>query len=201
MNDATEVAEMECKSTRILIVSDLHYAPEEWLDEETRRGRKLMQYARPLLERLVVEANESLRPDLVVNLGDLVQDYGNRSADVAAMQFIWRGFDGLAAPHATCVGNHDLRATRNRRETARALGCEDSTYSFDAAGLHVIVLGTDVNYEAQTADGIRFEQHRLSDEDLTWLERDLSETELPVVVCLHFGLAEDLQEGNYWFGS
>ena len=185
---------------KIVIVSDLHCAPKGRADETDRTGRKLMQDAQPLLERLIEEINQRIHPDFVMNLGDLVQDYGNVDEDVAAMQHIWKQFDRIGVPHYTCVGNHDLRATRVRRETAKALGYEDSTYSFDAAGLHVVVLGTDVDYEAKTAEGLSFEQHWLSSKDLKWLAQDLEETSLPAIICLHFGVAEDDQKGNYWFG-
>ena len=186
--------------TTFVIVSDFHYAPLDWLSEKDRSGRKLMQYAEPLLEKLMTHVNETIQPDFVVNLGDLVQDYGNYDEDVAAMQFFWQKFSGFSAPTYTCVGNHDLRATKDRAAVAAALGYEGTTYSVDVAGIHVVVLGTDVDYNAVDAKGTKFEQHWITEEDLVWLEKDLAATELPVIVCLHFGVAEDIQEGNYWFG-
>ena len=79
------------------------------------------------------------------NLGDLAQDYGNYDEDVAALQSFWRKFSGFTAPAYTCVGNHDLRTTKDRAAVAAALGYEKTSYSFDEAGLHVVVLGTDVD--------------------------------------------------------
>lgn len=184
-----------------MIVSDFHYAPEKYLDEKTRSGRKLMQYAEPLLDKLIEQVNETVRPDFVMNLGDLVQDYGNYEEDVAAMGSFWRKFSGFSAPVFTCVGNHDLRATKKRAAVAAALGYKKTTWSVDVAGLHLVVLGTDVDYDAVDDRGIKYEKHWISEEDLRWLEEDLTGTELPAVICLHFGVAEDIQEGNYWFGN
>lgn len=185
--------------TRFVIVSDFHYALGKYLDEKARCGRKLMQYAEPLLEKFIDEMNETIRPDFVMNLGDLIQDYGDYEEDVETMREFWSKFKRLDAPVYTCVGNHDLRATKDRAAVAAALGYEKTTWSVDVAGLHVVVLGTDVDYDAVDSKGIKFEKHWISDEDLDWLETDLKQTELPVVICLHFGVAEDSQEGNYWF--
>ena len=187
--------------TRFVIVSDFHYALETYLDEKARCGRKLMQYAEPLLEKFIDEMNETIRPDFVMNLGDLIQDYGDYDEDVATMEAFWAKFQRLDAPVFTCVGNHDLRAMKDRAAVAAALGYEKTTWSVDVAGLHVVVLGTDVDYEAVDDRGTKYERHWISDEDLIWLETDLEQTELPVVICLHFGVAEDSQEGNYWFGE
>ncbi|MBO5667403.1 MAG: metallophosphoesterase, partial [Firmicutes bacterium] len=155
--------------TRFVIVSDFHYALEKYLDEKTRSGRKLMQYAEPLLERFAAQVNEAVQPDFVVHLGDLIQDYGDYDEDVATMQTFWSKFGQIGVPVYTCVGNHDLRATKDRAAVAAALGYEDSTYSFDAAGLHVVVLGTDVDYDAVDDRGTKYEKHWISEKDLTWL--------------------------------
>ena len=187
--------------SRVVIVSDFHYALEKYLDEKARCGRKLMQYAEPLLEAFIDEVNGSIRPDFVVNLGDLIQDYGDYDEDVATMEAFWAKFQRLDAPVFTCVGNHDLRATKNRAAVAAALGYKKTTWSVDVAGLHLVVLGTDVDYDAVDDRGIKYEKHWISEEDLRWLEEDLDGTELPAVICLHFGVAEDVQEGNYWFGN
>ena len=147
------------------------------------------------------EVNETIRPDFVVNLGDLIQDYGDYDEDVATLKDFWVKFRGFEVPVFTCVGNHDLRTTKDRAAVAAALEYERTTYSVDVAGIHLVVLGTDVDYNAVDERGTKYEKHWISQSDLDWLAEDLAETELPVIVCLHFGVAEDLQEGNYWFGS
>ena len=84
--------------SRVVIVSDFHYALDKYLDEKTRSGRKLMQYAQPLLERLIREVNETIRSDFVVNLGDLIQDYGDYDEDVTTLKDFWAKFRGFDAP-------------------------------------------------------------------------------------------------------
>ena len=186
---------------RFVIVSDFHYALEKYLDEKTRCGRKLMQHAEPLLEKFIDEVNETIRPDFVMNLGDLIQDYGDYDEDITTIKAFWAKFGRLNVPVYTCVGNHDLRATKDRGTVAAVLGYEKTTWSVDVAGIHVVVLGTDVDYDAVDDRGTKYEKHWVSEEDLEWLKQDLKKTTLPTVICLHFGVAEDIQEGNYWFGN
>ena len=65
------------KEKKIVIFSDLHYAPEKPVNNGSKIERKLMQYAEPLLEKITDEINNNIKPDLVLNLGDLVEDFMN----------------------------------------------------------------------------------------------------------------------------
>ena len=55
---------------KLVIFSDLHYAPEKPVNNGSKIERKLMQYAIPLLSKLTDEINNNIKPDLVLNLGD-----------------------------------------------------------------------------------------------------------------------------------
>ena len=65
------------KEKKIVIFSDLHYATEKPVNNVSKIERKLMQYAEPLLEKITDEINNNIKPDLVLNLGDLVEDFMN----------------------------------------------------------------------------------------------------------------------------
>ena len=45
--------------SKIVIFSDLHYAPEKPINKGSRIERKLMEYAEPLLDKLTDEINKS----------------------------------------------------------------------------------------------------------------------------------------------
>ena len=60
--------------SRIVIFSDMHYAPEKKVNNGSKIEKKLTEYAEPLLEKITDEINNNLKPDLVLNLGDLIQD-------------------------------------------------------------------------------------------------------------------------------
>lgn len=87
----------------------------------------------------------------------------------------------------------------SRKEIEKIMGYEDSTFSFDIAGLHVVILGTFVNNGIGTEKGGIFKTQFISDEDIKWLEKDLNTNKLPAIVCTHFGVAEDDMKGNWWF--
>ena len=67
---------------RLIIFSDLHYAPELPVNNGSNIERKLIQYSIPLINKLIQNINYSLKPDIVVNLGDLIEDFNNHDIDV-----------------------------------------------------------------------------------------------------------------------
>ena len=53
------------------VVTDIHLGPRASFDGKLR---KLSDQAEPLLRALALEMREQVRPDLVVNLGDVIED-------------------------------------------------------------------------------------------------------------------------------
>lgn len=186
---------------RIVIFSDLHYAPELPVNNGSRIDRKLIQYAEPLLDRITDEINNNIKPDLVLNLGDLVEDFNDHDKDIINLKYIWNKFKEINPKFYSCIGNHDLRSMSSRTDVEEIMGYKHSTFSFDTCDLHVVILGTYVNNEMGTAEGGIFKTQFISDEDLKWLEEDLRNNSLPSIMCVHFGVAEDDMKGNWWFES
>lgn len=50
---------------KIVFFSDLHYAPEKPINNGSIIERKLMEYAEPLLQKLIDKINNEIRPDLL----------------------------------------------------------------------------------------------------------------------------------------
>ena len=186
---------------KIVIFSDLHYAPELPVNNGSKIDRKLILLAEPLLEKITEEINEKIKPDLVINLGDTIEDFNEKEKDLVNLEYIWNKYKKINSKFVSCVGNHDLRSMDNREEVEKIFGYNHTTFSFDYNGLHIVVLGTYVNNELGTAEGGIFKTQFVSNEDVLWLENDLKSTNLPTIVCLHFGLAEDDMKGNWWFES
>ena len=159
---------------KIVFFSDLHYAPEKPVNNGSKIERKLMEYAEPLLEKLTNEINDVIKPDVVVNLGDLVEDFNDHDKDIVNLNYIWNKFKKIKYPFFSCVGNHDLRSMTTRREVEEIFGYDHSTFSFDIAGIHVVILGTYVNNQMGTAEGGIFKTQFISEEDLKWLEESPS---------------------------
>ena len=116
-------------------------------------------------------------------------------------------------------GNHDLRTINSRKTLEEIMGYENATFSFDLNGYHFVMLSTDTNENVdidkeeinkllKTVDGSTekevkslFKTQYVSDREIEWLKNDLNNNKLPCIIFSHFGIAEDNQEGNYWFSK
>ena len=185
--------------SKIVIFSDLHYAPEKPVNNGSIIERKLVEYAEPLLDKITNEINNNIRPDLALNLGDLIEDFNDHDKDIENLNYIWDKFKKINVPFYSCIGNHDLRSMSSSKEVEQIMGYNHSTFSFDIVDMHIVILGTFVNNEMGTAGGGIFKTQFISDEDLKWLKNDLKKNNLPSIVCTHFGVAEDKMKGNWWF--
>lgn len=184
---------------QIVIFSDLHYAPERPINNGSIIDRKLMEYAEPLLEKLIDKINNEIKPDLVLNLGDLVEDFNEHDKDIINLNYIWDKLKDIKPNFYSCIGNHDLRSMSSRHEVEQIMEYEHSTFSFNIDDLHVVILGTYVNNDLGTASGGILKTQFISQEDLDWLRKDLKQSNLPTIICTHFGVAEDDMKGNWWF--
>lgn len=88
------------KPFTIALIADVHYG-----DDHAGSGRRC-SIADVLLERAVRRLNRLVRPDVVLVLGDLVDDGGSAEAPgrLAELRMI---LDGLDAPWLAIPGNHD----------------------------------------------------------------------------------------------
>ncbi len=170
------------------LVTDLHFGPPEGTLFEGRL-RKLSHEA-PTLTRAVVQAMNAVhRPDLLVNLGDDIEDEG-RDADLARYaecQAILRTAD---AELVNVAGNHDL-ITLNRDDLGRIWQHEGPLfYSLDRGGFHLVVLHTIERKDIEV---------RIPHSQLAWLSHDLAATTLPVVVLMHHPASDQDLASSFWF--
>jgi 3',5'-cyclic AMP phosphodiesterase CpdA len=167
-------------------VTDLHFGPAAYHDGKLR---KLTHHAAELTRGVVRAMNEEIRPDLLVNLGDDIEDE-SREADLARYTECQ---DILRTAHAELVnvaGNHDT-IHLNRDDLARIWRHEGPLYhSFDRGGFHLVVLHT---IERKDLDV------RIPHAQLEWLKADLERTTLPVVILMHHPAGEQDLEDSFWF--
>lgn len=139
--------------------------------------------------RFVKHMNETAKPDLVVNLGDVIEDE-TRELDLERYGRFVEILRGLSAPVVHVAGNHD---TINLSE-ADLLSLWGRTgelhYSFDFGGHHFLVLHT----HELTGKAIH-----LPEAQIAFAAEDLSRTELPTLVLMHHPASDQLLEGNRWF--
>ncbi|MBU4491087.1 MAG: metallophosphoesterase, partial [Euryarchaeota archaeon] len=111
-----------------------------------------------------IRAVNLLRPDFVINVGDLIRGYTN-DTDLIIKE--WEDFDHtiklFKMPFYMVIGNHDVWDEESQRIYKERYG--PLYYSFDFKGSHFVVLDSE---EANAIDSIVGKQ-------LAWLEEDLAE--------------------------
>jgi len=166
---------------RIGLVTDIHHGP----DVDVRTGSA----ARSLLAAFTACMRERFHPDLIVDLGDRINDV-DPEADRARLREVRDMLEAAGRPVVYAWGNHDLAHVPP--DDARAiLGKKADHESLDANGYHLVVL----NSQDPTVEGIG---GTLSSDQLDWLERDLRATARPVVVFCHHPLDEQ-DPGRHWY--
>ena len=175
---------------KILVFSDLHYYAGDMETAIFNKKRKLVRYALPMLDRLTEVANEEYLPDIVVNLGDIIQDTTEREGDLFALRFMYDRLKRINAPCYSVLGNHDLKMMDSIEEVEKIMG-HKSSYSLDYDGWHLVFLTNEVRAELGTERGGCYKTQYIGKATLEWLKADLDSSDLPSLVFTHFGVAED----------
>jgi len=171
---------------RFALITDVHFGPRAYHEGKLR---KLTEHAGELTQRFVERMNTVEKPELVVNLGDVIEDE-SRARDLEQYGEFVRILSGLDARVAHVAGNHDqINLTP---DDLRALWGHTGElyYSFDFGGLHFLVLRT---------DEVKNVAVRLPQEQIEFARSDLSATSLPTIVLMHHPASEQRLEGNLWF--
>lgn len=167
------------------IVTDLHFGPEARYQGKLR---KMSHHAAALTRDFVRVMNEEVHPDLVVNLGDDVEDE-SRAADLARYAECQSILRTAHAPVLNVAGNHDI-VNLNRDDLTRAWRRTGPLYyAEDHGGWRFVVLHT-----IETDGGIV-----LPREQLGWLEKDLAAAKAPAVVLMHHSASEQDLDDSRWF--
>jgi 3',5'-cyclic-AMP phosphodiesterase len=171
---------------RFALISDVHFGPEA-----THQGklRKLTHQSEELVAAFVRRMREEVEPDLVVNLGDVLEDESSPQDRARYAHFVAM-LREIGKPILHVAGNHDT-INLTPAELCSLWGTSSGlTYSRDVDGVHFAVLRTIEH---------RGERIELPEEQLEWLEQDLATTQLPSVVLMHHPVSEMRLEGNRWF--
>lgn len=173
-------------SLTIGFVTDLHFGPAAYHDGKLR---KLTHNAAELTRGVVRAMNDEHHPDLLVNLGDDIEDEG-READLARYTECQDILRTAKAELVNVAGNHDtIHLTRD--DLARIWKHEGPLfYSMDRAGFHLAVLHTLERKDVEV---------RIPHAQLDWLKEDLARTKLPTIVLMHHSASEQDLEDSRWF--
>src|SRR5882724_204610 len=168
------------------LVTDLHFGKEAGYDGKLR---KLTAQAPSLAARFVERMNDIVRPELVFNLGDDIEDE-SRERDLERYGRCIEILSGCQAKVFHVAGNHD-RINLGDADLLRFWGREGRIYySFDHGGVHFTVLAT---HETQNVSV------RIDDDQMAWLERDLAAAVYPAIILMHHTASEQDLAYNRWF--
>lgn len=167
-------------------VTDLHFGPAAY---HGGKLRKLTHHAAELTRGVVRAMNDDVKPDVLFNLGDDIEDE-SREADLARYTECQSILRTANAELLNVAGNHDtIHLTRddlaNVWQHAGPL-----FYSVDRGGHHLAILHT---IERKDQDV------RIPHAQLEWLAADLAKTALPVIVLMHHSASEQDLEDSFWF--
>ena len=172
---------------KILVFSDLHYFGGD--AENFHSDRKLVQYALPMLEALIGVAKEE-GVSLAVNLGDLIQDTGDKARDLSCLSYMLERCNRFPCPCHCVLGNHDMKMIDSMDEI-KAITGKPISYSIDHEGYHLVFLTTEIRPEMGTGRGGSYKTRHLAESTLQWLSQDLAKNTLPCFVFTHFPLVDD----------
>jgi Icc protein len=172
----------------IALVTDLHFGPEASFGGKLR---KLTARAPELARAFVRRMNDEIRPDLVVNLGDDIEDEG-LEADRARYSECIGILREARAELVNVAGNHDTihLSPLDLKEIWGDVDGGELYCSFDRAGIHFVVLHTRERKDLDVSVG---------PEQIAWLEADLRAHPGPTVALMHHSAADQDLRGNRWF--
>jgi len=164
---------------RIGLITDLHYA-----DKPPAGSR----HYRETLTKLA-EAREQFQKhqlDFVVELGDLIDAADSVEVEQEFLARVHREFTSLPGDKHYVLGNHCVH-TLTKAEFLGGVARHQSYYSFDAGGLHFIILDACFRGDGQPygRNNSRWNDANLPEEQVAWLRADLQAAAGQAIVFVH----------------
>lgn len=170
------------KGARIAVVADVHYGP----DQGTKLGSRGLELLKAVLEEM-----EARRPDLLVDLGDRINEV-DETADARHLRQVAATFAAHDVPRVHLLGNHDVdHLDRERNE--EALGGTLAHQARVLGDWRLLFWNPDCRYVPRQGN------LRLREEDLAWLDAALHDDERPTVLFSHAPAHRSPMDGNLYF--
>lgn len=167
------------RAVRVGLVTDLHYADKP--PAGTRYYRETLAKFAEAAERFTGD-----EPDFVVELGDFIDAADTVDEEKKYLQRIQREFSMLPGEHHYVLGNHCVY-TLTKDEFLEGVEKEKSFYSFDAGGVHFVVLDSCFRSDGEPYGRKNFEwtDPNIPAEQVEWLTADLAAASSPTIVFAH----------------
>ncbi|MDP9035871.1 MAG: metallophosphoesterase [Myxococcota bacterium] len=168
------------------VVTDLHFGPEARF---AGKLRKMSHQAAPLARDFVRRMNSETKPDLIVNLGDDIEDE-SREADLVRYEECQSILRTAHAPLVNVAGNHDLVHLNRDDLNVSWRRSGPLHYSFDRGGWHFVAL------HAIERKEVAF---HIPEPQLAWLRRDLAAAATPTIILMHHSASEQMLDDSRWW--
>jgi alkaline phosphatase len=164
---------------RIGLVTDLHYADKP--PAGTRHYRETLAKLAEAAKRF-----EEEKPDLVVELGDMIDSADSLDVEKGYLRRIAKHFAAIPGQHHYVLGNHCVSAL-TKPEFLGIAGQKASFYSFDTNGVHFVVLDACFRGDGQPYGRKNFDwtDANIPPAEVEWLRDDLNRTRHKTVVFVH----------------
>ncbi len=167
---------------KIILISDIHLGP----NLNTRPGEE----ANNLLDIFVEKCNKEIHPDLIVELGDRVNNF-NHEVDLKSATEVNDKFHKLNYPIIHLLGNHDLHYL-SLEENEKLFGKNLKNNVVIKKGHKFISL----NSEDPIIEGVG---GKISENQLIWLDSELKKDNLPVILLCHHAIDnQDISENPHF---
>ena len=170
------------QQVKVAIVGDVHHGPPT----ATKRGDQALS----LLEG-VVRAIENEKPDLVLDMGDRINDIDPQT-DRRLLREVADVFAGISAPRVHLLGNHDM-CFMDRAANEAALGTGVSNHVRDLGFWRLVVFQPTV--EIRRPGGFA----PIDKPDLDWLSATLAASDQPAMIVSHVPVSGHSMASNYYF--
>ena len=170
---------------RVGLMTDLHYA-----DKPPTKTR----FYREALAKLdeAVEVMNREKPNLVVELGDFIDQADSVEKEIEWLQTMESHFAKLSMPRHYVLGNHCV-GTLTKQEFAANTKASGGHESFEAGGVTFLILDACFRSDGTPYSRKNFDwkDANLPASQLSWLERELNKASGPVIVLAHQRLDAD----------
>lgn len=161
------------------LVTDMHYA-----DKQPAGSR----YYRETLAKLeeAAERFQQDRPGHVVELGDFIDAADSVETEKGYLARIHKDFSALPGQKHYVLGNHCVH-TLTKEEFLDGVGQQKSYYSFDAGGVHFVVLDACFRSDGEPYGRKNFQwtDPNIPADQVEWLAADLNRSKGKAIVFVH----------------
>lgn len=179
----------DARSVRFGVISDLHYADNDPVNDNNRYYRESIEKLRECVQVMNKE-----KVDFLIQLGDF-KDQDNDNPDeektLEYLRTINDEFEKFEGPKYHVLGNHDHDSISKQQFldniSIHGLKHSRSFYSFDLNGFHFIVLDGNFKADGQAYDHGNFDwkEAYIPQNQRKWLQEDLRGTDSPTVIFVH----------------